>query len=132
MKKTGPRSQGKIVLNGVRPELHEMDTFLLFIDIGKTLELIVPSNTPHSRRPDFVMDGVEWEAKSPESGTRRALERVFYDASNQSRNIVIDLRRVKGDDTAAILVLEKCFWSTRKVRRMYIIMKSQKLEFYRK
>ena len=109
-----------------------MDIFLLLANLGKTIELVIPSNTPHSRRPDFVMDGIEWEAKSPKSGVRRALERNFYEASRQSSNIVIDLRRAKGDDATASLILEKCFQNTRKVRRMYIITKSQKLKLYKK
>lgn len=133
MKKTGLQNkQGKIISNGVKLEPHEMDTVLLFISVGKTLELVVPSNTPHSRRPDFVMDGLEWEVKSPVAGTRRALERNFYDASNQSSNIVVDLRRIKGDTNLAVSILEKCFSAARKVRRMYVITKYHELKFYKK
>lgn len=131
MKKTRSKKPGKIIPNGVKPESHEVDLFLLLANVGKTIELIMPSNTPHSRRPDFVMDGVEWEAKSPKFGARRTLERSFYDASNQSSNI-IDLRQIKEDDGVAIAVLEKCFRGTRRVRRMYIVTKTWKLKFYKK
>lgn len=133
MKKTALHKSGKIIPNGVKPEPHEMETFLTFANLGKTIELIVPSNTPHSKRPDFAMDGLEWEAKSPIHNSQRTIERIFYEASNQSYNIVIDLRRIKDNDILpAISTLEKCFTTTRKVRRMYLIAKSGKPKLYKK
>lgn len=132
MRKTRSKKQGKIIPNGVKPESHELDTILFFTEMGKDVELIVPSNTPGNKRPDFWMDNLEWEVKNPVSNTRRSLERIFYSASSQSQNIVVDLRRVKGKCDSAILVLEKCFRDTRRVRRMYIINKSGTMRFYKK
>lgn len=68
---------GKIIPHGVKPEPHELDTILFFTERGKDVELITPSNTPHSKRPDFYMDGLAWEMKSPLNSTRRTIERVF-------------------------------------------------------
>ncbi len=132
MRKTISKQPGKIIPNGVKPEPHEMDTFLLFANLGKTVELITPSNTPHSKRPDFVMDGLEWETKSPTQKSRRTIERVFYEASNQSKNIVIDLRRINNDIKSMVHLLEKCFRTTRKVHKMYVIIKPGKIMFYKK
>lgn len=77
------------------------------------------------------MDGLVWEMKSPKKADRRTIERCFYTASNQSTNVVIDLRGARGRENAAS-TLEKCFKKTRKVRKMYIIQKDGELEFYKK
>ncbi len=123
---------GKIIPHGVKPESHELDTILFFTEMGKDVELIVPSNTPHSKRPDFYMDGLEWEMKSPVVADRRTVERVFYHASHQSANVILDLRRLRGIDEKVVIILEKCFKHTRHVHRMYVITKNGALKFYRK
>lgn len=122
---------GTITPNGVKLEKHEYDTVLFFTNIGKNIELIQPSNTPHSHNADFFMDGVVWEMKSPKKADRRTIERCFYAASNQSESIIIDLRRTKGKHDSN-MTLQKCFKKTRKIRKMYIIKKDGKLEFYEK
>lgn len=109
-----------------------MDTILFFTNIGKKLELIIPSNTPGNKKPDYFMDGLEWEAKSPMVNTRKSIERAFYRAANQSSNIIMDLRRLKGEDMMAIKVVLACFKSTRKVRNLHIIGKSGCLQTHKK
>ena len=123
---------GKIIPHGVRPEPHELDTILFFTELGKDVELIVPSNTPHAKTPDFFMDNVNWEVKSPQNNQHRTIERLFYNASNQSCNIIIDLRRIRGNEASTIKTLEKCFKNTRKVRKLYIITKTNELKSYKK
>lgn len=123
---------GKIIPNGVRPEPHELDTILFFTELGKEVELIIPSNTPHAKTPDLFMDGLNWEIKSPLNNQRRTIERLFYSASNQSSNIIMDLRRLKKGQDGAIATLEKSFKNTRKVRKLYIITKENELKVYKK
>lgn len=67
MKKTVSKKStrvGKIIPNGVKPELHEMDTILYFTNLGKDVELIPASHTPGNKTPDFIIDGLKWEAKN--------------------------------------------------------------------
>lgn len=123
---------GQIVLNGVELEEHEYETVLFLASKGKDIELILRSRTPHLKNPDFYMDGLIWEAKSPVINGRRALERLFYRASTQSSNLVFDLRRLKGKDEAAVRTIEACFSKTRRVRNMYIIMKNGDFKKYKK
>ena len=123
---------GKIIPHGVKPEPHELDTILFFTNLEKDIELIPISHTPKVKSPDFVMDGQFWETKSPTNNQSRSLERLFYSASNQSCNIIMDLRRLKGNQAPAISVLEKCFKNTRKVRKLYIITKTNELKSYKK
>lgn len=122
---------GKIIPHGVKPEPHELDTILFFTNLGKDIELIPISHTPKVKSPDFVMEGQYWETKSPINNQRRTIERLFYNASNQSANVIIDLRRLK-EDLEAIIVLEKCFKNARKIRKLYIITKAGELKIYKK
>ena len=125
MKKTVSKKStrvGKIIPNGVKPELHEMDTILYFTNLGKDVELIPASHTPGNKTPDFIIDGLKWEAKTPTNSNRSAIERTLYRASCQSCNVIIDLRRLRHIEST-IDILEKCFKNTRKVRKMCIITK---------
>lgn len=124
--------RGRIIAHGVILEPHEYDTVLFFVERGKEVELIPRSRTPNTKDPDFYMDRLVWEAKSPVVNGRRALERLFYRASTQSSNLIFDLRRLKGGDGMAIRVIEACFNTTRRVRNMYIITKDGELRKYKK
>lgn len=121
---------GKIVPNGVSLEKHESDTIVYFTNLGKVVELIPPSNTPCNRRPDFVMDGLEWEMKSPHATNKIVIERAFHKALRQSCNVVMDLRRAKGEDEIAVAHLRKCFITSNKAKKLYIITKRHKLLDY--
>lgn len=123
---------GKIIPNGVSLEKHENDTIVFFTNLGKDIELIPPSNTPHMRRPDFWMDSLEWEMKSPEQSKYEVVERAFDKALRQSCNVVMDLRRAKGRDDVAIKHLQKCFSSSRRAKRLLIITKGQALLDFKK
>ena len=85
--------KGKLITNGVKLQPHEEITVEFLIRLGKDIELIPPSNTPHNKRGDLLMDGLIWETKSPVHSNRRAVERVFYAATLQAENLIFDLRR---------------------------------------
>lgn len=126
------QEMGRIVMNGVTLEPHEYETVLFLAGLGKDIELIPRSRTPNMKNPDFFMDGLVWEAKSPLVNEKRALERLFYRASMQSGNLIFDLRRLRGQGDIAIRVIDACFKNTRRVRNMYIITISGDLRKYRK
>lgn len=123
---------GRIAMNGATLEPHEYETVSFLAGLGKDIEIILRSQTPNMKNPDFFMDGLVWEAKSPIMNEKRALERLFYRASTQSSNLIFDLRRLKGRDIAAARVVEVCFRNTRRVRNMYVIMKEGDLRRYKK
>ena len=75
------------------PEDHELNTARFFSDMGKKIKFIRPSNIPDNHRPDFQVDGIEWEAKSPSGKSRHSLEKRYSEATEQSDNIIFDLRR---------------------------------------
>ena len=71
--------KGTITPNGVSLERHENDTIIFFTNMSKNIELIPPSNTPHNKSPDFIMDHPSWEMKSPEKAAKIIVERALHD-----------------------------------------------------
>lgn len=98
----------------------------------KVISLIVPSYTPHNRNPDFMMDGVLWEMKSPQGKNLRTVEHAFKNAAKQSENIVIDLRRTKLATSSAVKLLEKRFNLSRHVKRLLVITREENVVDFRK
>ncbi len=118
----------RLITNGVTLEDHEMATVVflqatLMVDI----ELIPPSHTPGMRSPDLIMCGLAWEMKSPRGKDLRTIEHAFKNASKQSENIIIDLRRMMMDDERMVRLLDKLFILSRRVKRMKILVKSGKV-----
>jgi len=54
------------------------------------------------RTPDVNINGILWEIKSPRGGGKKTIDNNFRTARKQSKNIVLDLRRIKMHKTQAI------------------------------
>ena len=115
--------RGTITPNGVSLEKHENDTIVYFTEMGYNIELIPPSRSPGSRQPDFIMNGLPWEMKSPISNGARTIEHAVRSASKQSENIIIDLRRSKIDDERAIAQIKFHASKRTNIRRLIVITK---------
>lgn len=114
------------------PEEHELMTAKYFADIGKDVVFIRPSNLPEVYRPDIIMDGIEWEIKSPIGSVRKSIIRNFQKASKQSKYIIFDLRRIGLDEKQCISILEKEFTARKLVRKLFVICKDETLLKYEK
>ena len=124
---------GRIITNNVRLEPHEYETVIFLANLGKTIELIPPSNTPHNSRADFAMDNLVWESKSPTgNSTRMTIDRILHKAVKQSENIVIDLRRTKIPDTQSIRYIKERFIRSRRIRRLLVVTRAEELLDFRK
>jgi len=51
---------------------------------------------------DIILQGVPWEMKSPVEAGKYTIKNIVQNASHQSVNIIIDLRRCKMMDDEAI------------------------------
>ncbi len=110
------------------PEKQELSAARYFADLGKDVVFIRPSDSKGIHRPDFRMDGVEWELKSPTGRSKRTIENNFRDAVKQSRYIIFDLRRIQLTDNIAVRQV-KMEYSVRKyLKRLLIIHKDGSLE----
>lgn len=113
--------------NGVHLTEHEWATVKMFLNNGKSIELIPPMGGNKVRTPDMQMDSIIWEIKAPEGGGKNTIRHNLERAKNQSRNIIIDLRWCRLRDEQAIRELEQRFQLSKRFRRMKIITKMEKI-----
>lgn len=76
-----------------RPEDHELSAALILAAHFKSDVIFL---RPESRKtPDIDVSGTKWEIKSPRGNGKKTIDNNLRTARKQSRNIVIDLRRIK-------------------------------------
>ncbi len=124
--------KGTLKTNGVHLLDHEYATVKVFLEEGFDIELIPPVRIKDVRTPDFTMNGISWEMKSPEGGGKTTIRHTIKHAVTQSGNLIIDLRRCKVDDKTAIKELELHFKLSKRIRRMKIVKKDLKILDYSK
>lgn len=110
-----------------QPEEHELATAQFFANLGKDIRFIRPMNIKGVHTPDFYMDGLAWEVKSPTGRNVRSIEDNFRNASKQSKNIIFDLRRSKMWEPKCIAKIQKEAIDKTDVRKVVIITKDKKL-----
>ncbi len=116
---------GKIVIpNGVYPEKHELATANVFTKLGVDVEFLAPSQTKHSRTPDVLIDGVVWEMKSPIGSSRYTIQNQFKRAAQQSRNLILDSRRIKLQSKYIEKEVAKQLSLRRSIRKLKLITKT--------
>jgi hypothetical protein len=124
MKKIGKT----IILYGVTPEPHELETAQFFNKLGKDVEFLVPNRTKGMKNPDIKMDNILWEIKAPKSTNKRAIENIFRKALKQSKNIIFDLRRSRpSNDRKVISQIKKQFELVKNAGRLLIVTKAKEL-----
>ncbi|MCR5399949.1 MAG: hypothetical protein K6E68_10520 [Lachnospiraceae bacterium] len=116
----------------VKPYPHELAIAELFAQQGKDVVFLKPSNIPGVYIPDIVVDGLEWEMKSPEGKGERTIRRNLHKASTQSRNIIFDLSRIGISEDKCIKELKNAFNSSQHIRNMIIVTKSKEMIWLKK
>lgn len=124
--------KGKLTQNKVHLKDHEYQTVKTLLVAGYDIELIPPSAIKGLRMPDIIMQGIPWEMKSPEAFGKYTLKNAIQNASHQSQNIIIDIRRIPSREPQAIKELERHFTLSRRLRRMKIICKNDEILDYTK
>ena len=109
------------------PEKHELDTAKYFADLGYDIEFIPPSNIPEVHRPNIVMEGIEWEIKSPIGRSRNTISRNIKQATKQSKNIIVDLRRILAPEQQCIQQIEERFLKRHSIKKIIVIKKDGSL-----
>jgi len=124
-----PAIPGKIIIpSGLMPEKHELETAQIFAALGKNVEFIKPERIKGMHYPDILIDGREWEIKSPSGCSRRTLENNFRKAESQSKNIILDLHRIGISEKIAVSQIKQRFDSHHhKIERIKIITKNNKI-----
>ena len=119
---------GKTIIPfGAHPEKHEIEIANILNKYGKNVEFLIPLDIKSTRTPDIKMDGILWEIKSPKGSSSRTIENNLRCALRQSKNIIIDLRRIKIDETKALSHIRKQFNHSKSIKNILIIRKNSKI-----
>lgn len=119
--------KGKIIPNGVVLHTHENATVVFLTELGFDVELLPPVQRKGARTPDIIMLKLEWEIKSPKSNGKYTIEHSFRAALKQSPYIIFDIRGSKMPQQKCIIEIRRRFDDFKKVKRVMIITKHQKL-----
>lgn len=104
---------------------HEFSAIrILEIYFSTAISVITPVDSYKRKTADIIIHNVEWEIKSPQTSSLKTLETRFKEAGRQSKYIVIDLRRSKLNDSAAINRLGSLLIQHKRIRRVLCISKS--------
>ena len=88
---------------------------------GHNVEFLEETNM---HRADILLDGVEYEIKSPRSSTANSLEHLLKKALKQSSNIIIDTSRMKKSrDDATRKFLVSQVRSRKQIKKLIMITK---------
>lgn len=94
---------GKII---IAPDVniwpHEYDTAQSLALAGMTVEFIRKSEERFATSADVLIDGVQWEMKSPKSDKLKMVQKNLRLALRQSQNVIFDSRRMKKLPDSAI------------------------------
>jgi hypothetical protein len=105
-----------------RPKPHEESAAaILAIYFGYDVLFI---KTGSRETPDVLIGGVEWEIKSPIGSTENNIQKNMREASRQSLNVVVDLRRSKLHQIRALGYVRIFVARHRRIHRVLVIEKS--------
>lgn len=124
---------GNLITHGVTLQPHEFKTVIYLTKFGLDIELIRPSNIPHSNNPDLEMLGTIWEIKSPLTYNESTIKKRFRKSKNQSGGrSIFDLRNIQNDSNKAKKFILELFSSTREMHRIILIEKGGQVFDYLK
>ena len=110
------------------PAPHEVDVaWIIAKHYGQNVEFLKPIDDYKRKTPDFVMGGILWEIKSPQGKSRATIGRTLKRASKQSRNIVIDCRRMALPYDNIIRMIRFELSKRRQVKKVVLITKKKEV-----
>lgn len=109
-----------------RPKIHE-ESAAVILSKHFSSDVIFIAESGYSS-PDIKIGNIEWELKSPEGASRYTIQNNLRKAGHQSKNVVIDLRRVKIHQKRAIGYINLFLsGASLQLRRVVVITKSEKI-----
>ncbi len=122
------KKPGKIIIPvGMkpRPRQHEIEVAeILAGHFGVDVEFIPTTNRS---TPDFLIDGILWELKSPTGTGKNNIERQLKYAWHQSPNVIIHAGRSKMHGAKIRREVERQFRIVKSVKRLLFISKDDKV-----
>ena len=119
---------GKIIIpTGMkpRPRGHEIDVAEVLVEhFGVDVEFV---KTTEQKTPDFLIDGVLWELKSPQGKGKNNIQRQLQYAAHQSKNVIIDASRSKLHASKIRREVEYQFCIIKSIKRLLYVSKDKKV-----
>lgn len=105
------------------PARYEITAATLLAEYFKSdVEFILRSN---HKTPDFLINGVKWELKSPTGDGKYNIQHQIKAAAKQSANVVFDARRSKMHMAKIRNEVERHFVYTKPIKRLILIDKNK-------
>ena len=118
---TKQRKAQIVIPAGLCPWPHELRVAQILSLAGHTVEFLP---TRSSKTADILLDGIEYEIKSPRTNKTNTLEHLIKKALRQSSNIIIDSSRTNGkkmrDDQIRAFLISKAR-RHRQIKRLLFI-----------
>lgn len=116
------RRQGEIIIpEGVQVWPHELRVARILAKAGHVVEFLP---TRSVKTADVLVDGVEYEIKSPERFNLNTLGHTIRDAIKQSPHIIIDTHRMKKVDYCRMQqFLRKQIYDDGRIKSLLMITK---------
>ena len=119
------RRQGKIIVpKGMLVEPHELVTATALSWTGHDVEFISERNI---HTPDIMFCNKEWEMKSPKGNSSRTIENNMREALRQSKNIIIDLHRIKLPEQKCVATVKSRAAKLGHIRNVIVVTKTDKV-----
>ena len=108
-----------------RPRGHEIDVAEVLVEhFGVDVEFV---KTSERKTPDFLIDGVLWELKSPQGKGKNNIQRQLQYAAHQSKNVIIDASRSKLHASKIRREVEYQFGIIKSIKRLLYVSKDKKV-----
>jgi len=113
--------KGTFIASGRKLWSQELRVAEILTMAGYNIEFLEETNI---HRADILLDGVEYEIKSPRSSAANSLEHLLKKALKQSPNIIIDTSRMKysRDDTTRKFLVSQVR-SRKQIKKLIMITK---------
>ncbi len=107
------------------PKNHEFAAAIIIAEHLKSDVIFVRS--ANFRTPDFDVKGIKWELKSPMGSSARTIENNMRAARKQSKNIIIDLSRIKLHQQRSISRIQFFLSKPNQFEKILVITKTKKV-----
>lgn len=117
--------KGRIIIPGGRkPWPHELRVAEILAANGYRVEFLPETNL---KTADILLDGVEYEIKSPRSSTPNSLEHLLKKSLKQSQNIIISLMRINGIHSSILHFLAIQAKTRKRLKKLLVVTKQGRI-----
>ena len=123
------RKLGKIIIpHGTGVWHHELMTADALAGAGYSVEFLATNGMQYAKSPDVLINGEEWEMKSPQTDKLSAIERNLKRATKQSCNIIIDSHRMsKIHDSSVLKLLVQKYKQQKTIKKLLFVNRKRQV-----